>query len=84
MRRKLMRRVMERARFIAETAIAEGVHIAILSSPRGPCVFADAPTAPTHERQVACEASFRRCLREPARRLTLRRRALGASMNDNV
>jgi hypothetical protein len=62
MRRKLMRRAMERTRFIAETAIAEGVHIAILSSPRGPCAFAYAPTAPTHERQVACEASFRRAV----------------------
>jgi hypothetical protein len=50
------------AAFVVETARAEGVHVAIAGSPRGPCVFAWAPTARTPEHQLACERSFKRAV----------------------
>jgi hypothetical protein len=53
-----MRRVMERARFIAEMSIAEGLHIAILHGPRGAGVFAWAPTTPTSEMQLFKRAVY--------------------------
>jgi hypothetical protein len=67
-----MRRARERARFIAETAIAEGVHIAIVGDPRSPAVFVWSPTAaPTPERQLACERSFKRAVYQNIRVLSL-------------
>jgi hypothetical protein len=71
MRRVPRRRAMERARFIAESAADEGVHIAILSNPRGPCVFAWAPTAASSERQLACERSFKRAVYQNIRAVSL-------------
>jgi len=66
-----MRPARERARFIAETAIAEGVHVAIMGDPRSPCIFAYAPRAPTPELQLACEASFKRAARRNLRAVAL-------------
>jgi hypothetical protein len=58
-RRSPTQRALERARFICEAALEHGVRIAVLTSPRGPCVFAWAPTASTVEKQLACERSFK-------------------------
>lgn len=66
-----MRRARERAQFIAETAIDEGVHVAIVGDPRSPTVFAHAPTARTPERQLACEASFKRVVYQNLRVVSL-------------
>ncbi len=71
MRRVPTRRARERARFIVETAIEQGVRVAIMGDPRTPCIFAYAPRAPTPKLQLACEASFKRAVRRNLRAVAL-------------
>jgi hypothetical protein len=64
------RRDKERARFILSTAIEHGVHIAVVETGRGePSLLAWAPTAPTSDKQIACERSFKLATRHNLRAL---------------
>jgi hypothetical protein len=79
MRRIPSRRALARAKFIRDTAIQHGVHVAIIGSPHGPCAFVWAPTAPTVEQQLACEASFKRAVYRNIRAISFYAAKRGAS-----
>jgi hypothetical protein len=57
-------RAYARARFIITTAREAGVQLALVGRTHDCCAFAHAPTALTQARRLACQASFRRAIRE--------------------